>query len=142
MPLPYSPNWSRKSTSTGYVVVHCPDHPRAWSTGYVYEHVLLMEQRLDRLLEKGEIVHHKDENRKNNSIDNLELTNRVLHGKHHAKPPTFVDLKCDYCGIAFKRQKGDEPAAKGYRYACCSKQCVGYLTSSLLKGYSASLLKR
>lgn len=39
--------------------------------GVVYEHQLIAEDMLGRELKDGEVVHHKDENRHNNSPDNL-----------------------------------------------------------------------
>jgi hypothetical protein len=58
---------------SGYVLVYCPDHPRANSCGYVREHRLVMEAHLGRYLEPHEVVHHKDGNHQNNHLDNLEL---------------------------------------------------------------------
>lgn len=52
--------------------------------GYLrYVHRYVMEKKLGRKLESFEIVHHKDENRRNNNPDNLELTSTKDHGKHH-----------------------------------------------------------
>ena len=47
------------------------------------EHVVVMEQSLGRRLIKGEIVHHIDGDKLNNSIDNLILTNRSEHQRLH-----------------------------------------------------------
>jgi len=47
----------------------------------VHRHI--MEQMLGRLLEPGEEVHHKDEIKRNNYPDNLELTNKADHASHH-----------------------------------------------------------
>ena len=44
-------------------------------------HRVLMEERLGRRLRREEHVHHKDGNRKNNEIENLE----VLHIAEHAR---------------------------------------------------------
>lgn len=58
----------------GYVLVWAPeDHPHAQSSGLILEHRLAMERHLERYLEEWEIVHHKDGNRSNNTIENLEL---------------------------------------------------------------------
>ncbi len=48
------------------------------------EHRHVMEVHLKRKLEPGEVVHHKDHNRLNNSLDNLELIpTHSIHLKQH-----------------------------------------------------------
>lgn len=64
-------------TLGGYVVVRLPpDDPlasMAQSTGYVFEHRLLMARSLGRPLEKHETVHHINGNRTDNRLENLQL---------------------------------------------------------------------
>lgn len=48
-------------------------------------HRLVMERKLGRKLESWEIVHHRDDNTKNDHPDNLELTTRSEHAKHHIR---------------------------------------------------------
>lgn len=56
-------------------------HPR-WTTGGVYEHILVMEQMIGRYIEDTEIVHHKNEIRYDNRPDNLELLESSSEHRH------------------------------------------------------------
>ncbi len=60
-------------TQWGYVERFYPSHPHANSSGYVPEHKLVAEASLGRPLAPGEVVHHMDGDRKNNSPDNLKV---------------------------------------------------------------------
>lgn len=76
-------NWKggRMVKSDGYVLTYAPDHPTSRrQKGYVLEHRLVMEQHLGRLLESHETVHHKNGDRQDNRIENLELWSG-RHGK-------------------------------------------------------------
>ena len=59
------------------------NHPKAGKQGYVAEHRLVMEKRLGRYLEKGEIIHHINKDCSDNRIENLELFSSP--GKHTSK---------------------------------------------------------
>ena len=41
-------------------MVRMPDHPRARTQGYVFEHILVMEAKLGRMLFADESVHHRN----------------------------------------------------------------------------------
>lgn len=49
------------------------DHPRASRSGYVLEHIVVMEQTLGRPLFPNERVHHINGIRNDNAPSNLEL---------------------------------------------------------------------
>lgn len=57
----------------GYIAIKVPKHKNANSRGYVMEHRLVYEEHLKRLLLPSEFIHHKDGNRQNNYLSNLEL---------------------------------------------------------------------
>ena len=71
-----SPTWKggRVRDSKGYIMCMDADHPRASSNhGYVFEHILVMEEQLGRYLETGENVHHINGIKDDNRPENLEL---------------------------------------------------------------------
>lgn len=78
--------WSggKKISQCGYIeVLLFPDDPyikMAKKSRYVLEHRLVVAKSLGRCLEDWEIVHHRDSNPHNNSLDNLEL---IGDGKHN-----------------------------------------------------------
>lgn len=66
----------------GYILEYTPDHPYAMK-GYVKQHRLVMERSLGRYLSPDEDVHHINENRQDNQIENLQLMTRSTHMSHH-----------------------------------------------------------
>jgi hypothetical protein len=85
-----------KITSYGYRKIRVLDHPFRDSDDMVFEHRLVAEKYLlndensieidgKRFLRKDFIVHHKDHNRLNNSIDNLEVMSLGEHTTKHRK---------------------------------------------------------
>lgn len=122
-------NWKRVSRGK-YWCAKLPEHPRANSCGYVLEHRVIMENILGRLLLPNEDVHHKDEDGKNNSPDNLRL---MLHGKHTAEHHRveWAKLICS-CGKEFSRRpsvvrRRQKLGQKLY----CSQRCASkYSTTS------------
>src|SRR6185369_12898115 len=46
-------------------------------------HRMIMEAALGQKLRRTEFVHHKDEDKRNNAVENLVLTTKHKHGAHH-----------------------------------------------------------
>ena len=91
--------------SNGYKMVYKPDHPKSNKIGYVREHVLVMENHIGRYLTDEEVVHHKDRNRSNNELENLQLLLRREHNRLHAKDEALKrgrhlreEKVCPICG--------------------------------------------
>lgn len=75
----------KKVDKRGYVRVHAPNHPRSFSGGWVYEHRLVLERDLGRLLKRGEQVHHISEYKQDNRLENLFLCRNDQHLRAHDK---------------------------------------------------------
>ena len=84
---PGRPRKAERYNQDGYILVWAPEgHLRAQANGKIYEHRLVMEQTIGRYLEEWELVHHKDGDRSNNDISNLQLLDGRSK-KHEGHPP-------------------------------------------------------
>lgn len=70
---------------SGYTLIYKKEHPNADKKGYVPIHRLIVESNIGRYLTKSEVIHHKDKDKTNNSIDNLEILNSSQHAMIHSK---------------------------------------------------------
>lgn len=82
-----SSSWKGGRTYTrGYVKISRAGHPFADCNGYVMEHRLVVERALGRYLKPNELVHHINQIRDDNRLENLRLVN------HHR------EAICPRCG--------------------------------------------
>ncbi len=102
----------------GYWCVKSNGHPRAYEKDYYYEHILVAEKKIGRLLDTEiETVHHQDGNRLNNHPDNLEVKTRVDHACHHwPAVSTSVDVGIDHEQWSQIRQPKKYLKYRGYTY--------------------------
>ena len=117
------------------LIVPPEDYPgKRYRGKYAYEH------RVNWWKETGEnpddfpnhVVHHRDEEKRNNRPVNLELKDRAVHTSHHARgpyAPVFLN-QCPECGkdIFFTR---------GRPQKFCSRKCSGHNSVRKRKNYSA-----
>lgn len=79
-----------------------PMHPGAHVKGDYYFHRLVIEKSLGRYLTANEHVHHKDGDKRNNELSNLQVVSASEHSSIHH--PTLAPIKCicDRCGKPFE----------------------------------------
>jgi len=109
------------NTKNGYIKLYL-------SNGKVVEeHRYLIEKHLGRKLSYNEIVHHKDGNKHNNILANLEVQIRSFHARDHATTgKTFVTLTCSFCNRRFERLKNQVTCKikKGQKDFYCNRTCM------------------
>lgn len=83
-----------KITNYGYRKIRVPDHPFKDCDGFVFEHRLIAEKYLlneensvvidgVRYLSPNYVVHHKDGNKLNNDVENLQVMTLGEHTRYH-----------------------------------------------------------
>lgn len=142
--MPWATPERNTTHAAGYVLVWAPDHPRAHPKGKrVFEHILVAERMLGRVLEKGEQVHHKDRNKQNNDLSNLIVLTSEEHARLHSlTSPQMqsrkVEIECWECGKRFKvspsRAHSENPQAnRKYCSLPCRHQSWGRQMKAIRK---------
>jgi len=86
-------NWKGGEISDGHgrILIYAPNHPNPSFCGtHVYRYRLIMENHIGRFLKRCEIVHHKDGNCSNDTIENLEIMTQSKHANIHRKDGRFA----------------------------------------------------
>ena len=69
----------------GYVRLYAGNHPYANGRKMIAEHIMVMELKIGRALISHECVHHINEDKLDNRIENLALMTKSAHSSEHAK---------------------------------------------------------
>lgn len=117
--------WTPKKWNDGYVDnrgrfrVYRPDYPRAYAMGYALRAHVVWWLHHGKVHPRGTNLHHKDENKLNDTLTNLQLIGHAEHTRHHQFESFKV--KCERCGKEFWTQKGRIGNGRG---KFCSRFCV------------------
>lgn len=150
--------------SDGYLYLSVEKHPFANHGSYVLEHRVVMEQWMreenpdhkflidvggKKYLAPHVVVHHIDENKRNNGRKNLLVCTHHSHRLIHSGNPPMdgevwpdvvgmvpykpsrVQCKCATCGKEFSKKRSDVDRAKGVFY--CSRECYRNKPSTSFK---------
>lgn len=80
--------------SNGYVKVRVGrNHPLADPNGYAYEHLVIWVSSGRPKPLKGWLLHHQNEVKTDNRLENLELKEKDRHGVHHAAKLTDEEVR-------------------------------------------------
>jgi hypothetical protein len=110
------------------------NHPNRTKNNYVLHHRAVMENHLGRLLTADEVVHHKNEIKKDNRIENLEVLTASDHRRLHMPETgrTMFELKCPECSTVFVKEKRQTHIGKKKgSFTCCSRSCRGKLSRKM-----------
>lgn len=87
-----NPRWNpgRLTTSHGYILRRVEKgHPHGFGNSkvfdYCYEHIYVMTKHIGRPLAPGEVVHHRNGDKTDNRLENLELTISKTHMRPHGQ---------------------------------------------------------
>jgi hypothetical protein len=88
------------------LVIAPPDYPgKRYRGRYCYEHHLVWWRHTEEVPGPGELIHHKDEHKRNNRYRNLEKLTRKEHDKHHSDKrheAALISVPCSRCRKEFR----------------------------------------
>lgn len=109
-----------------YVYVKAPNEfpGKTYGEGRrVLEHHLVWWLNTGETVPKGFVIHHKDENKKNNSFSNLEKLGRGEHTAAHHTVHGQKEYTC-ICGLKFMRSAAPWKSKEPF----CSRSCSSKVT--------------
>lgn len=81
---PQSKQYTTRFDKDGYLRMYAGKHPYANGRKEIQVHVMLMEVHIGRAITDLECVHHINEIKTDNRLENLELMSHAEHSRMHA----------------------------------------------------------
>lgn len=122
-PSCYTESRKKDSTHTNKYVYDSESYKES---GHIWQHRAMAEVVLGRDLKTHEVVHHMDDNPRNNAIENLLVISRVMHGKLH--------LYLDQQRVIFEKSKSEN-------FENCWKNLIVPITTAWLETTGAKVIK-
>lgn len=94
--LPPRTGWeysTKTMDKNGYIRMHAGNHPFSNGRKMISQHIMAMELHLQRPLTPLECVHHINENKQDNRLENLQLMTKAQHSKMHAQETAKARLR-------------------------------------------------
>ena len=96
----------RKISPQGYVLIMKKGYESSDCMGYIFEHRYIAEQVMGRYLNKNEVVHHINGDKKDNKIENLKVMTNGEHTiLHHAGAKRSEEVRKNISNGAKNRRK-------------------------------------
>lgn len=107
-----------------YLCIYMPEHHKATAEGYVREHIVVAENKLGRKLKAGEVVHHLDKNKFNNSPENLIVfATNADHSAFHKGCKAELDGDVYWCPTKSVNKHKICPICNKHQMYYKSKMC-------------------
>lgn len=135
----YGPVMDRREGRRKVFLVHRTNRSRTTMTLARYR----MCVHLGRKLSRTEEVDHKDEDRLNDDLNNLQILtrrqNRRKSSSHRGK--AMVRLRCPGCGKTFERERRQTHLIKGGPFTACGRSCSRTAVGKLQRRHPPQAIK-
>jgi hypothetical protein len=91
---------------------------------HILAHRAVVEEHLGRRLGRWEMVHHKNGDKRDNRLENLQVVSPKEHSQEHGQQRHPLTKVCEFCGSNFTPKPTKRKQAK-----TCSENCRYELTS-------------